>query len=203
MTDRTPPKAQGSSAASRSIVLARHGEPALSRDIKLSAAGYRDWWARYELGGLKLDQTPPDGLLAIARQADVIFASVRPRAVETAEAVVAGKHFVRDPMFVEAPLPPPPLPGFIKFGPRTWGVIARIAWWLGHNEGGETRSEAEQRAHAVALRLIAATETEGDVLVLAHGYFNHMVGVALKRLGWKLVENRGFKYWAMRRYLRP
>lgn len=54
----------------------------------------------------------------------------------------------------------------------------------------------------MALRLIAATETEGDVLVLAHGYFNHMVGVALKRLGWKLVENRGFKYWAMRRYQR-
>lgn len=202
MTDRTPPKVRGSSAASRSIVLARHGEPALSRDIKLSAAGYRDWWARYEVGGLKSGQIPPDGLLAMAREADVIFASVRPRAIETAEAVVAGKHFVRDPMFVEAPLPPPPLPGFVKFGPRTWGVIARIAWWLGHNEGGETRPEAEKRAHAAALRLIAATETEGDVLVLAHGYFNHMVGVALKRLGWKLVENRGFKYWALRRYQR-
>ena len=136
----------------------------------------------------------------MARQADVIFASVRRRAVETAEAVVAGKHFVRDPLFVEAPLPPPPLPAFIKFGPRTWGVIARIAWWFGHHEGQETRREAEARAAVAAQRLIDAAHNEGDVLVLAHGYFNHMIGVALKRAGWRLVENRGFKYWALRRY---
>lgn len=102
------------------IVIARHGEPALSRRVKLSAAGYRRWWATYEEGGIIDPHKAPVGLLELVRKADVIFASSRQRAVETAEAVVQGKHFVRDPMFVEAPLPPPYWPEFVKFSPRTW-----------------------------------------------------------------------------------
>ena len=33
------------------IVLARHGEPSLSRKVKLTAAEYRDFWASYEVRG--------------------------------------------------------------------------------------------------------------------------------------------------------
>ena len=185
-----------------SITLARHGEPALSRRIKLDAAGYRRWWAAYEEGGILDGQTPPDGLLALAREAEVVFASSRRRAVETAEAVVAGRHFVRDPLFVEAPLPPPGLPPFVRFGPRTWGVLARTSWWMGSHKGEESRDAARARAREAADRLIRAAETEGRVLLLAHGFFNHMVGRELKRRGWRLVEDRGFKYWATRRFAR-
>jgi hypothetical protein len=65
------------------ITLARHGEPALSRRVRLSAEEYDAWWARYEVGGLKPGQTPPEGLLALARDAEVIVSSTRPRSVET------------------------------------------------------------------------------------------------------------------------
>jgi broad specificity phosphatase PhoE len=136
-------------------MLARHGEPALSRKIRLNAHGYRDWWARYEVGGIREDQSPPSGLLEMARQADVIFASTRRRAIETAEAVLQGKQFVRDAVFIEAPLPPPPFPGFVRLNPKTWGFLSRVAWWFfGHHEGQETRREAELRARDVARRLI-------------------------------------------------
>ena len=40
------------------IVLTRHGEPALSRKCMLTSDQYRDWWARYEVGGLRPGQTP-------------------------------------------------------------------------------------------------------------------------------------------------
>ena len=185
-----------------SITLARHGEPALSRRIKLDAAGYRRWWAAYEEGGILEGQTPPAGLLALAREAEVIFVSPRRRAVETAEAVVAGRRFVRDSLFVEAPLPPPGLPGLMRFGPRTWGVLARTSWWLGGHAGEESRPAAQARAREAADRLVRAAEAEGRVLLLAHGYFNHMIGRELKKRGWRLVENRGFKYWAARRFAR-
>ena len=139
------------------IVLARHGEPALSRRIRLTADGYRRWWAAYEEGGILEGQTPPGGLLELARGADCIFASTRKRAIETADAVVQGKHFIRDPVFIEAPLPPPSLPTFIKLKPATWGFLARVAWWfLGHHEGQETRGEATVRAGHAAERLIEA-----------------------------------------------
>jgi len=185
-----------------SIVLARHGEPALSRRIRLNATGYRRWWAAYEDGGILAGQTPPAALLELARDADIIFASTRRRAIETAEAVVEGKSFVCDPMFVEAPLPPPPLPGFLKLGPKAWGVIARFTWWFGYDGGEETRAEAQARARAVSERLVAAAFDGSDVLLIAHGFFNLMVGLELKRLGWRRMEDRGFKYWATRRFAR-
>jgi broad specificity phosphatase PhoE len=186
-----------------SIVLARHGEPALSRRIRLNAEGYRRWWAAYEEGGILAGQTPPAELLDLARHADIIFASTRRRAVETAEAIVGTKIFIRDPMFVEAPLPPPPLPAFMTFNPQSWGVIARLVWWLGYHGGQETRAEAQGRARAASERLSAAAQNGADVLLLAHGFFNLMVGLELKRLGWRRMQDRGFKYWATRRFERP
>lgn len=183
------------------IVLARHGEPALSRRIRLDANGYRRWWAAYEEGGILKDQRPPNGLLELARGADYVFASTRKRAVETADAVVQGKHFVRDPVFIEAPLPPPQFPRFIRLKPRTWGFLARVAWWyFGHNEGQETKREASVRAELAADRLIAAAAEGATVLVLAHGFFNLMVGRALKRRGWRQNKGRGYAYWATRRF---
>ncbi len=183
------------------IVLARHGEPALSRRIRLSAEGYRRWWAAYEEGGILADQQPPAQLLELARAANVIFASTRKRAVETADAVVQGRHFIRDPVFIEAPLPPPPFPDFIRLRPRTWGFLARTAWWFfGHHEGQETRRQAHARADEAATRLIAAAADGGVVVVLAHGFFNLMIGRALKRRGWVQDAGRGYSYWTTRRF---
>ncbi len=186
------------------IVLARHGEPALSRRIRLTSDGYRRWWAAYEEGGILAEQTPPANLLETARGADVIFASSRKRAVETADAVVQGKPFERDPVFIEAPLPPPYLPSFIKLKPATWGVLARTAWWFfNHHEGAETQREACVRARKAADRLIAASADGASVLLLAHGFFNIMVGLELKQRGWRKTGSWGHKYWNSRRFERP
>ena len=186
-----------------SITLARHGEPALDRNITLNAQGYRDWWAKYEEGGILDGQTPPKDLLALARDADVIFASTRRRAIETAEAIVGGKRFVRDAIFIEAPLPPPSLPSFFKLSPKNWGGVARASWWIGFSPSDdETRPAAQARAREVADRLVRAAEAEGNVLVLAHGFFNAMVSMELKKRGWRLVDGRGYKYWSVRRFVR-
>jgi broad specificity phosphatase PhoE len=185
------------------IVLARHGEPALSRKIRLTSKGYRAWWAKYEEGGILAGQTPPAGLLQMAREADVIFASTRQRAVETAEAVAGGKLFVRDPVFIEAPLPPPPLPDFIRMSPRHWGFFTRVCWWyFNYHEDVESRAQAEVRAGLVAERLIASATAGEKVLVLAHGFFNTMIGIELKKRGWALVDGRGHRYWSAKRYER-
>lgn len=189
--------------ASGWVMLARHGKPALSREVRLNASEYRAWWALYEEGGILGGQTPPDALLDMAREADVIFSSTRRRAIETAHAVVQGREFAHDAVFIEAPLPPPPLPGFIRLNPRTWGFISRVAWWFfGHHEGQETRFQAEVRAKEVARRLTAEADAGRNVLVLAHGFFNTMVAREMKRLGWRNVEGKGYRYWAARLFRR-
>jgi broad specificity phosphatase PhoE len=197
-------RASSPETASRSgpgvIILARHGEPALSRKIKLDAPAYDRWWAAYEAGGILPGQTPPPDLLQAARDADVIFSSTRRRAVETAEAVAAGRPFSREPILVEAPLPAPKAPRSLRLGPRAWGVITRFLWYLGHSAGQESRSSAWVRAREVADRLEGEAAGGRTVLVLAHGFFNGMVGVELTRRGWRCVRDRGFKYWSARRF---
>jgi broad specificity phosphatase PhoE len=186
-----------------SITLARHGEPALSRRIRLNAEGYRRWWAAYEEGGILPGQTPPDGLKRSAHEAQVVLASTRRRAVETARAVAGGRAFQEDPVFVEAPLPPPPFPAFVRLSPKTWGFLARVAWWFfGHTEGQESRAQAQARTEAAVDRLVDAARTQGDVLVLAHGFFNTMLARELRRRGWRMVEHEGYGYWGRRRFER-
>ncbi|MDP8916182.1 MAG: histidine phosphatase family protein, partial [Pseudomonadota bacterium] len=102
-----------------------------------------------------------------------------------------------------APLPPPPWPPFVRLSPRTWGVVARTAWWwFNHHEGQESRLRATARARRAARRLIKAAEGGEDVVVLAHGFFNAMIGRELKRLGWRRVSTQGYRYWCAQRFER-
>jgi len=184
------------------IVLARHGEPGLSRKVSLNAAGYANWWGRYEEVGLLPGQTPPADLVAFAQRASLILCSTRPRSMETAKAVAGERAVEIDANLVEAPLPPPNWPSWLKLSPRLWGVTSRTTWWFfDHHAGQESRHEAQRRADVVADRL-AALALHGDVLVVAHGFFNTMIGRSLRRHGWKLKASQGYKYWAMRRFER-
>ena len=190
-------------AAERSgaVILARHGEPALSRRRMLCADEYREWWADYEVGGLAAGQAPPDALRQAADRAGFIIASTRPRSVETARALARERAFAEDALFIEAPLPPPNWPRWVKLSPRIWGLVSRVWWWLfDHHDHQETRSEAEARADEAARQLIALAAGGQDVLLVAHGFINFMIGRALARLGWRCVENGGYRYWAARRF---
>ncbi|THD62239.1 histidine phosphatase family protein [Phenylobacterium sp.] len=192
-----------SAKAAGTITLARHGEPALSRKVKLNAQEYREFWARYEVMGLLPGQTPPADLAGFVERCDVLIASIRPRAIESAQAVGGGRTFTREAFLVEAPLPPPSWPGWIRLSPRLWGFFARFWWWFfNHHEGQETRREAEARADLAAAELAAIAADGRDVVVLAHGFFNWMIGRALRRRGWRQTLREGYKYWSTRRFER-
>jgi broad specificity phosphatase PhoE len=203
MADATIADHQSPPARPGVITLARHGEPALSRKVRLNAPEYGEWWGRYEEGGLKAGQTPPATLVEIARSADAIIASTRRRSIETAQAVVGERAFATDPTFIEAPLPPPPWPLWVRMSPKRLGFFARFWWWFFDNHGGqETRKEAEARAGQAADLLIELAASGQDVLVLAHGFFNWMIADALKARGWAKIVDEGHAYWSIKRFRR-
>jgi broad specificity phosphatase PhoE len=197
------PPAAPAAARCGAVILARHGEPALSRNVRLNADEYRQFWANYEVLGLKAGQTPPESLLRLVGSCGALVASTRLRSIESAEALAAGRVFDRLEMLIEAPLPPPRWPRWLRMSPKMWGFWSRVWWWyLNHHEGQETRRQAEGRADQAAAMLIRIAENGEDVVVLAHGFFNFMIGRALKARGWRLVWSQGYKYWSTRRFER-
>lgn len=182
------------------IVLARHGEPLLSRKVKLNAAEYAAWWGRYEALGVRPGQAAPPPLTALAARAGALVCSSRIRSIESAEVVANGRAYEIDERLIEAPLPPPKWPDWLRLSPRIWGVVARTWWWFfDHHLEEESRAQAESRAEQAAGRLIELAD-DGDVLVIAHGFFNTMVGRALQQRGWRLVQDQGYRYWSARRF---
>ena len=180
-----------------SITIARHGEPDADRTVRIDWRGYEAWWAAYDSAGLRPGQSAPEALVEQAAQAAHLFSSPLPRAHETAKAAAPERALIIDPVFVEAALPPPRIPG--RFTPRTWGVYARCCWWLGMARGRETRAEAEARAERAAAIIAEAAQT-GPVVLFAHGWFNRMLRPALKRRGYACKRDGGDFYWSWRRY---
>src|SRR5688500_10637421 len=115
VSDQSAPPRHGA------IVLARHGEPALSRKVLLSAAEYREFWANYEIGGILPGQTPPDRLRNFVAECGSLVSSTRLRAIQSARTMVGERDFPHHEILIEAPLPPPRFPSWIKLSPRIWG----------------------------------------------------------------------------------
>ena len=188
------------------ITLARHGEPALSRKVKLNAQEYREFWARYEVGGLVPGQTTPAMLDGFVEGCGVMVSSTRLRAIESAQVAARGRNLIhlQEPLLIEAPLPPPNWPAWVRMSPKLWGFFSRFLWWFfNHHHGEENRAQAEARADEAAGKLVALAAQGQEVVVLAHGFFNVLIGRALVKRGWRMTLREGYKYWSTRRFERP
>lgn len=187
------------------IITVRHGRPALSRKVIHSAKEFGEWWKLYDEGGLQQGDVPPQALRDLAQSAKTLLASPMPRAIETAQLIApVGLSVQSDVLFVEAPLPPPPLPDWVKFSPRVWGVLSRSWWTFGYAPGDmETRPQTWVRIDRI-INVLSEHAGEGDVILCAHGYINWMMSRRMKRHGWALEKRRsGNKHWSHRVYTRP
>jgi len=182
------------------VIVSRHGRPALNRSAgpRLNWEEYRDWWERYEIGSLADDQEVPQSLIDEVEGVDVVLSSARLRAIETAQWATKGREPKPDPVFNEAPLPPPRLKGK-AYLPKTWNILARMVWVFGHKLDGESISQARKRAKAAALKMHEAADGK-TVYVAAHGWFNRMLRRPMQRLGWVCVRDGGDGYWSYRIY---
>ena len=92
--------------------------------------------------------------------------------------------FTQDDDLIEAPLPPPALPRLDQTLPAQMGrdrpVLVVLSSIITAKRPGRRRRGGR---NLVAAALIERAETGDDVLVLAHGFFNLMVGRSLRRRG--------------------
>lgn len=176
------------------IILIRHGQPHIAlapRTDRRAFAGYID---AYEAAGLDPVSLPPEELRDLVRELDTIFTSGRARAHESAARLAPHAQLIADPLFAEAPLAAPPLP-LLKMKVPKWAVLSRILWHAGFHPEIEAPRAARARAAAAVDILTAKARASGSAVLVAHGYFNWMIGRELRRRGFHRTGTHQARYW--------
>jgi hypothetical protein len=177
------------------IVLIRHGKPNVAKGRWITHKKFQDYIVEYEAAGLHPDSPPPDWLVELVRQARRVYASDRPRARESAQAVAPHAVVSQSSLFMEAQLKSPKLP-LVRMKPPAWAVIARLAWHAGHHGGIEDYRDAKDRADKAVDMLAETAQEDGIAVLVAHGYFNAIVGRTLRKRGWRRYGGRHrAKFW--------
>jgi hypothetical protein len=101
---------------------------------------------------------------------------------------------IADPLFVEAPLAAPPIP-LLRMRVAKWAVVSRILWHAGFHPEIENPRDAARRAVKAADILVARARADGAAALVAHGYFNWMVGRVLRKRGFSRTGMHQARYW--------
>jgi broad specificity phosphatase PhoE len=176
------------------IVLVRHGRPAISDGERTCHRGFRDYMDAYEAAGLDPDSAPPDELQDLMKGLSAVYTSGSPRAQDSARALAPGAELIADPLFVEAPLASPRIP-LLRLGVPAWAVMSRILWHAGYHPEIENYRRAKQRAKRAADILTGKARDEGMTVLVAHGYFNAMIGRELSRRGFRKTGSHRVRFW--------
>lgn len=185
---------RGSIGSGMRIILVRHGKPAISTRIKTSHRGFSDYIDAYEETGLDPSSVPPEEVQDLVRELSAIYTSGKPRAQDSARALAPHAELIADPLFVEAPLASPRIP-LLKVGVPTWAVMSRLMWHAGYHPEIECYRRAKQRACRAADTLIQRAREDGTCALVAHGYFNAIIGRELRRRGFKRSGADRVRYW--------
>ena len=181
-------------SASLRIVLIRHGQPDIALSPRTRHRGFTDYIDDYEAAGLAPVSLPPQELAALVKELDSIFTSGKPRAHQSAARLAPHARLVAEPVFVEAPLASPPVP-LLRLKVASWAVASRILWHMGFAPGIENARKARARAGQAADRLVTQAQLAGTAVLVAHGYFNWMIGRQLKKRGFTRTGLHQARYW--------
>ena len=204
------------------IILVRHGRPALPLRPRTNHREFHDYIDAYEQAGLDPESLPPQELSDLVKELDHVFTSDRPRAHESAKALAPHAELEADPLFAEAPLASPRIP-LLRMRVPKWAVMARILWHAGYHPEIENYRKAKHRAAKAADILIEklrdgarAAERSRErerpeqerprererpekqisaVALVAHGYFNAMIGRQLRQRGFTRTGAHRVRYW--------
>jgi hypothetical protein len=103
-------------------------------------------------------------------------------------------ELIADSLFVEAPLASPPIP-LLQMRVPKWAVVSRILWHLGFHPEIENPRAARRRAAQAADMLETRARVKGVTALVAHGYFNWMIGRELARRGFVRTGSHQARYW--------
>ncbi|MFK8182406.1 MAG: histidine phosphatase family protein [Phormidesmis sp.] len=192
-------------SCNRSITLIRHGPPAVSLRQRVGGHQFRQFVERYDAARIAQRALPPLAVRQVVANADVVFASNRPRATHTAELLGVPVPPVVDSQFREIEFPVD-FPRHLRFSALTWSAIALALWRLGYTSRSESLARSRQRAQLAADTLegqLARPSCEiGSVVLVAHAGINRLIAKELRRRGWRGRTLPNSQHWGCTTYCR-
>jgi broad specificity phosphatase PhoE len=176
------------------IILIRHGRPAIDTAPRTSHGEFHTYIDDYEAAGLDPSSAPPEELQDLVKELSAVYTSGKARAHESAKALAPNAELIADPLFVEAPLASPRIP-LLRMKVPKWAVVARILWHAGYHPEIEDYRRAKSRAAKAADILIQRAHADGRAALVAHGYFNLMIGRELRHRGFTKSGSHRAQYW--------
>ena len=176
------------------IILIRHGRPNIPTSPRTSHHEFRSYIDAYEAAGLDPESMPPEELQDLLCEIDAVYTSERKRSVDSARALAPHAELIADPLFAEAPIASPPIP-LLRMKVPKWAVVGRILWHAGYHPEIENYRKAKHRAAQAADILIKGAHKERAAALVAHGYFNFLIGRELRRRGFKRSGSHRAHFW--------
>ena len=191
-----PPAAAGARADAQplKIILIRHGKPAIETAPRTGHRDFSSYIDAYEDAGLDPTDAPPEELRDLVGELAVVFTSGKKRAEQSAKALAPDAELIVDPLFVESPLASPRIP-LLKMKVTKWAVISRLMWYAGFSPRIENYRRSKRRAKQAAEILIKRAQKDGGTALVAHGYFNYLIGIELRRRGFQQTGSHKARYW--------
>lgn len=189
-------QAPGAEAYARAlrIILIRHGQPDIPVSPRTSHREFRAYIDAYEQSGLDPASVPPEELQDLVAELTAVFTSGRKRADESARLLAPRAELIADPLFAEAPLASPRIP-LLRMKVPKWAVVARILWHVGYHPEIENYRRAKHRAGEAADILVGRAHRDGATALVAHGYFNLIIGRELRRRGFAKTGTHRARFW--------
>jgi broad specificity phosphatase PhoE len=192
---KTQRKRPPSGADALRVILVRHGKPAIASSPRLRHHGFRRYIDEYQDAGLDPLSAPPEELLDLVKGLNEVLTSGSPRARDSAKTLLPEADIIADPLFAEAPLAAPRIP-LLKLKVPIWAVMARIMWHAGYHPEIEDYRRAKTRAaQAADILLDRAEANDGNAVLVAHGYFNAMIGRVLRKRGFRRTGSHRVRFW--------
>jgi len=188
------PRDEAYRGVSSRIILIRHGRPAIPTSPRTSHREFRAYIDEYEQAGLDPESAPPEELQDLISELTAVYTSGKRRAHDSAKALAPNAELIADPLFEEAPLASPRIPVLRMKVPK-WAVVARILWHAGYHPEIENYRRAKQRASQAADILMRRARNDGTAALVAHGYFNFLIGRELRHRGFRKTGSHRAKFW--------
>ncbi|MEL6456817.1 MAG: phosphoglycerate mutase family protein [Cyanobacteria bacterium J06621_15] len=170
------------------IHLVRHGKPTVSLQEKVNRNRFLDFLKRYDAAGITSESIPPENLIAVVQNANIVFTSNLNRTIHSAKILQPQVQPISNSVFREINC----WRNFstnIKLSALNWAIISRLLWELKISPIFESPVDTRQRAKQAAELLIQEYHHHGSVVLIAHGGINTFIAKQLRLLGWQGSRN--------------